>query len=315
MEEAPDHRKLVAVLTCIGMALTYVLILYVPTVVFRLPPPASFENFMIRRFICAIVSTILSLFISTLFLPVRTWAVPYLLSVYGIRLDHFWSAVVFPLCLTSLMYAGSLFIKSLSLVDSWKEHRGSGGGLSLDSCKNVSQRFLGWLSATAFNVFAWRIYVVAPLTEELVFRACMMTVLLCGGFKTYNVILLGPIFFSLAHLNHFMENYIKQNYNLIKASMATGLQLGYTVVFGSYASFLYIRTGHLIAPLVAHICCNFMGLPKLSSPRSGMVTLAFIVGFLGFLWLLFPMTNPHLYNDRIDNCSCWHGYCSWRQEM
>ncbi|KAI4348979.1 hypothetical protein L6164_009639 [Bauhinia variegata] len=96
--------------------------------------------------------------------------------------------------------------------------------------------------------------------------------------------------------------------------MVTGLQLGYTIIFGLYASFLYIRTGHLIAPLVAHIYCNFMGLPKLSSRRSGMVTLASIMGFLGFLCFLFPMTSPDLYNDRIDSCSCWHGYCSWRQE-
>ncbi|KAI4348978.1 hypothetical protein L6164_009638 [Bauhinia variegata] len=177
MEEVSGPWKLVAMIACIGIALTYVLILYVPTVVFRLPPACSFKNFMIRRFICAIVSSILSIVISTLFLPVRTWAVSYLPSVYGIRLDHFWQAVVFPLSLTSLMYAGSLFLKSLLLVDSWKEHGSSGGGLPFDSCKNISERFLGWLSSIIFNVLAWRNYVVAPLTEELVFRACMITVL------------------------------------------------------------------------------------------------------------------------------------------
>ncbi|XLS81466.1 hypothetical protein HN51_047297, partial [Arachis hypogaea] len=37
----------------------------------------------------------------------------------------------------------------------------------------------------------------APLTEELLFRACMIPMLLCGGFKPYGVILLCPIFFSL----------------------------------------------------------------------------------------------------------------------
>lgn len=63
--------KPVAVISCIAMALLYVVTLYAPTVLLRLPPPSSFTNYMIRRFLCAIVSTTLSLFISPLILPVR----------------------------------------------------------------------------------------------------------------------------------------------------------------------------------------------------------------------------------------------------
>lgn len=44
---------------------------------------------------------------------------------------------------------------------------------------------------------------------------------------------------------------------------------------------------------------------------SGMVTVAFVAGVIGFLWLLFPLTCPDLYNNRTDNCRCWHGYCIW----
>ncbi|KAH1137172.1 hypothetical protein GLYMA_10G071200v4 [Glycine max] len=226
-----------------------------------------------------------------------------------------WQAVVLPLCLTSLMYSGSMFLKCLLLLASWRQHTNSGAALSFDSCKFALQRFLDWLSAISSNILVWRNYVVAPLTEELVFRACMIPLLLCGGLKTYSIILLCPIFFSLAHLNHFLEIYAKQNYRIVKAAMVIGLQLGYTVVFGSYASFLFVRTGHLLAPLVVHIYCNFMGLPVLYSQRSGIVSVTFIIGFLGFLWLLFPMTGPELYNDRIDNCSCWQRYCTWRETI
>ncbi|KAJ7976107.1 CAAX prenyl protease 2 [Quillaja saponaria] len=311
MEEEGSISKPFAVIACIAMALLYVAILYAPTLVLRLPPPSSFKNFMIRRFICVSVSSAVSLFVTALILPVRSREFPYLLGVYSMRVDHIWQAVAFPLSLTSLMYAGSLFLKSLLLVDSWREHTSHGGSLSFDFCKNVSQRLLSSASSIASNVLAWRNYIVAPLTEELVFRACMISLLLCGGFQTYSVILLCPVFFSLAHLNHFMEIWSSQNYSFTKASMVIGLQLGYTVVFGSYASFLFIRTGHLISPLVAHIFCNFMGLPVLFSKRYGMVTLAYLVGLVGFLWLLFPITSPDLYNDRTDNCNCWHGYCSW----
>ncbi|KAJ4836207.1 hypothetical protein Tsubulata_002420 [Turnera subulata] len=133
-----------------------------------------------------------------------------------------------------------------------------------------------------------------------------------------------------AHLNHWMEVYTRQNYSFLKASMIVGLQLGYTVIFGAYASFLFIRTGHLLAPLVAHIFCNHMGLPVLFARRrgiqvkfhatnfkhtfrhsGGIVFLAFVAGMVTFLWLLFPVTQPGLYNHRTDNCNCWHGYCSW----
>uniref|UniRef100_A0A2C9VAD2 intramembrane prenyl-peptidase Rce1 n=2 Tax=Manihot esculenta TaxID=3983 RepID=A0A2C9VAD2_MANES len=298
-------------IACAAMTLLYVAILYAPSLILRLPPPSSLKEFMIRRFVCAIISSIVSIILCALILPMRSREASNLFGVYGIRFDHIWQAVVIPLSLTSLMYAGSFCLKSLLLMESWKEHLNEDGGLSFDCVKHLLQNFIDWMSSAASNVLAWRNYVVAPLTEELVFRACMIPLLLCGGFKIYSVIFLCPVLFSLAHLNHWMETYIRHNYSMLKASMAVGLQLGYTVIFGSYASFLFIRTGHLLAPLVAHVFCNFMGLPVLFARSKGIVSLAFVAGVVSFLWLLFPVTRPDLYNDRTNNCRCWHGYCSW----
>ncbi|GAV60752.1 Abi domain-containing protein [Cephalotus follicularis] len=311
MEVEVGLSKPVALIACTAMALFYVAILYAPTLILRLPPPSSYQEFMIRRFICATISSIVSVIVCVLILPTRSREASSLLGVYGIRMDHIWQAVVFPLSLTSLMYAGSWVLKSMLLLNSWKEHVKHGGGLSLDCIKNVLQMFPGWTYSTASNVLVWRNYVVAPLTEELVFRACMIPLLLCGEFRVSNVIFLCPIFFSLAHLNHWMEIYSRENYSFLKSSMVVGLQLGYTVVFGSYASFLFIRTGHLVASLSAHIFCNFVGLPVLFARGKGIVSVAFVAGLMAFLWFLFPITRPDLYNDRTDNCRCWHGYCSW----
>ncbi|XP_050122064.1 CAAX prenyl protease 2-like isoform X2 [Malus sylvestris] len=282
--------KAVAVVACAAMALFYVAVLYAPTVILRLPPPPSFKNFMIRRFVCAAISSVVSVTVSALLLP--------------------WQAVVFPLLLTALMYAGSLVLKALMLVSSWTEDMNYGGGFSFEYIKNVSQEAVACTRTMASNVLVWRNYIVAPITEELVFRACMIPLLLCGGFQKSRVIFFCPIFFSLAHLNHLMEVYSKQNHNLIKAFMVIGLQLGYTVVFGSYASFLFIQTGNFLAPVVAHAFCNVMGLPVLVSRGKGLIAVASVAGIVGFLWLLFPMTYPDLYNDRTDNCRCWQGYCS-----
>ncbi|KAA8516708.1 hypothetical protein F0562_016786 [Nyssa sinensis] len=310
MEEG-GVSKPVAVIACTVMAFLYVAILYAPTLILRLPPPASFKSFMIRRFICAVVSSVVSVIVCALILPIKSWEISYLLGVYGIRSDHIWQAVVFPISLTSLMYAGSLVLKYLSLLNSLNERWNCSGDHSFNCIKNVLQKFIDWMFSIGSNVSAWRNYFVAPLTEELVFRACMIPLLLCGGFRTYSVVFFCPIFFSLAHLNHLFEFYTQQNCSLLKAFMVVGLQVGYTVVFGWYASFLFIRTGHLIAPLVAHIFCNIMGLPVLYSRRKGIVSVTFIAGMIGFLWLLFPLTHPDMYNGRTENCRCWHRYCAW----
>ncbi|KAE8666299.1 CAAX prenyl protease 2 [Hibiscus syriacus] len=122
------------------------------------------------------------------------------------------------------------------------EHRDQDRRPLLDFIKSTLLTFPSQMSSVPSNVIFWRTLVVAPLTEELAFRAFMISFLLCGGFKPYDVIFLFPTFFSLAHLNHMMEIYSRHNYSLREASMVVGLQLGYTVVFGSYASFLFIRT-------------------------------------------------------------------------
>ncbi|KAK6290101.1 hypothetical protein POUND7_001642 [Theobroma cacao] len=310
-ENQGSLSKPVAVMACITMTLFYVAILYAPTLILRLPPPQSFKNFMIRRFVCAAVSSVASVIFVPLILPIRSLEASFLFGVYGIRSDHLWQAVVFPLFLTSLMYVGSLTLKSILLVNKWKQHRNQDGRPLFDCIKSTVLSFPSQMSSVASNVLFWRNFVVAPLTEELVFRACMIPLLLCGGFKAYNVIFVCPTFFSIAHLNHMMEIYSQQNYSLLKASMVVGLQLGYTVIFGSYASFLFIRTGNLVAPLVAHIFCNYMGLPVLFVQRKGLVSMAFVAGMISFAWLLFPITRPDLYNNRTNNCRCWQGYCSW----
>ncbi|KVH99894.1 CAAX amino terminal protease [Cynara cardunculus var. scolymus] len=209
------------------------------------------------------------------------------------------------------MYAGSFVLKFFSLWSSWAEHEDHGMDLSFNGLRSVFLKLINLTLSVVSNISAWRMYIVAPLTEELVFRSCMIPLLLCGGFKPYTVILLSPVFFSLAHLNHLLEFYMQQDTSLLKACMVVGFQLGYTVIFGSYASFLFVRTGHLAAPLVSHMFCNFMGLPAFFSQKTGMVSVGFVAGVLGFVYLLFPLTSPDLYNDRIDDCKCWHRYCDW----
>ncbi|KZV28437.1 CAAX prenyl protease 2 [Dorcoceras hygrometricum] len=258
-----------AVAACTAMAVFYVAILYSPTLLLRLAQPTSFKSFLMRRFLCSAISSIVSVVFCSLILSISKLDASLLFGVYGIRLDHIWQALIYPVSLTSCMYIGSFALNLFSVLEARNEYLNTGGN-PLHFYKTYLQRFISQAVSAISSISCWRNYFVAPLSEELVFRACMIPLLLCGGFSTYIVIILCPTFFSLAHLNHFLEFYVREDFTFLKACSVVGFQLGYTVIFGAYASFLLIRTGHLAAPLAAHIFCNFMGLPTTFSRRSGM---------------------------------------------
>ncbi len=54
------------------------------------------------------------------------------------------------------------------------------------------------------NLLFWRNYVISPLTEELVFRSCMLT-LVFPVFSSNDLICIMPLFFGIAHLHHILE--------------------------------------------------------------------------------------------------------------
>ncbi|KAF3787312.1 CAAX prenyl protease 2 [Nymphaea thermarum] len=285
-----------ALAACFAMALFYVAVLYAPTYVLRLPPASSLNTFMIRRFISVIFASLASILLCACLLPVRNYqGASLILSICGIRLDHLGRAVAIPLCLTSLFYAGSVVSRLLSFSDAWEQEELHQEAYLVRIFKSASQRLVDDAHFVVLNILAWRNYVVAPITEELVFRACMIPLLLCAGFKAYSIIFLSPIFFSLAHLNHLLELYYGQKYTLSRAVLIVG---------------------HLIAPIVAHIFCNMMGLPIVfPNTQKAFVFSSFLIGCGTFFILLFPSTSPDLYNSNTKHCRCWHEFCSWGRTL
>ena len=87
------------------------------------------------------------------------------------------------------------------------------------------------------------------------------------------------------------------------AGMQVGFQAAFTTVFGWYASFLLLRTGHYAAPLGAHAFCNFMGFPDLSAarahPRAALIKWLYLVGIIAFAGLVGPMSQPSLYSNTL----------------
>jgi prenyl protein peptidase len=111
--------------------------------------------------------------------------------------------------------------------------------------------------------------VIAPLVEEIAFRSCMLPIMIRAGFSQNAAIYITPIFFGLAHVHHLFLNsndVVKlkiagKKLIVKKIYLSTIAQAGYTTIFGFITSYLYIHTGTLAAPLLAHVFCNYMGLP------------------------------------------------------
>ncbi|EFJ10367.1 hypothetical protein SELMODRAFT_427203 [Selaginella moellendorffii] len=258
-----------ALFLCGALAAMYVGVLYAPPILLKIRAKTQ-RQLLLQRFVCATLASVLSPLVCFIILPVGSSSK---LNLMGIRSDYLMQATLYPLLLTALLYLGPLFVELLELIDGEQ-------GAANDHGFMASLIFLGQ------DVVAWRNYVVAPLSEEIVFRACMIPLLLCGGYSPTAAILISPTFFSLV------------------------AQLGYTIVFGCYAAFLYVRTGHLIAAVVPHIFCNIMGFPDLvRACQNRVLAVVHIVGLVAFMALAAPLSSPALYNNDVLDCKCWQGFC------
>ncbi|KAG1655098.1 CAAX prenyl protease 2 [Nymphon striatum] len=109
------------------------------------------------------------------------------------------------------------------------------------------------------NIIWLRNHLVAPFSEELTFRACMIPILKQHYSDTASI-LICPVFFGIAHLHHIIDR-LKLGYSLKYTLSVSVFQLLYTTLFGIYSAFLFVRTGHFVAPFIVHAFCNHMGFP------------------------------------------------------
>lgn len=76
-------------------------------------------------------------------------------------------------------------------------------------------------------------------------------------------IFVSPLVFGLAHAHHLYEFRVTHpGVPLAAALLRSVFQLGYTTLFGAYATFVFLRSGSLLAVFAVHVLCNCMGLPR-----------------------------------------------------
>ncbi|RKU45159.1 hypothetical protein DL546_005969 [Coniochaeta pulveracea] len=166
----------------------------------------------------------------------------HLMGLYPLALTSTLKA----LFLTTLLFLGPLF-EALIVDSGWREI------LRLDAWSEL------W-SDPLTN----RNLVAGPLTEEVLFRTASIPLMLLSGAGIRTTVFFSPVIFGLAHFHHFYEFRLSYpRVPILAALLRSVFQLGFTTVFGAYATFVYVRTGSLLAVCVVHAFCNAMGLPRL----------------------------------------------------
>ncbi|EIW65728.1 hypothetical protein TREMEDRAFT_15682, partial [Tremella mesenterica DSM 1558] len=191
-----------------------------------------------------------------------------------------WSNVI-PYVLTPILFVGPIYAKWLDSKDQPQPRR-SFSQLVQETCED-------------FDLIALRNYVVGPMTEELVFRSCILSVSILGGLSSSTLVFGTPLWFSLAHAHHAWESYRRNGSTrraAIQATMGCLFQIGYTTLFGWFASYSFIRTGSILPPLASHIFCNIMSiyLPTTAVERHPKRKLSiwtsYLIGIAGFAWTI-----------------------------
>lgn len=128
--------------------------------------------------------------------------------------------------------------------------------------------------------------LVAPLTEELCFRSGLISYLLVMGYSPAICIWASPFVFGLSHLHHIVDMVRFRGFRVAQAIVAVCAQLGYTVMFGWFAAYLFVQSGNVLAPVAAHSVCNFFGFPPFSQIRHyshrKIIILSYVIGVVMF---------------------------------
>jgi len=198
------------------------------------------------------------------------------LQLLGLQTEGMARASMWCITLTAILFVGPLVQHALGVA------QGDSQLLNLNSGRWVLMRN----------------YVFAPISEEFVFRACVVRLWVGAGIPTGVIIFCSPFFFALAHTHPFVEH-VRRTGHKPTALKQVAFQVFYTSLFGMYCNFLLLRTGCTIAVILCHTFCNHQGFPDVSFlvdeyhplyEQKSWIGGTYVVGVIGFCTLLGPMT-------------------------
>ncbi|XP_034942602.1 CAAX prenyl protease 2 [Chelonus insularis] len=281
IEQNNQSLCIYSISSCLLLTIIYVSSFYI----WNSPLSRDHSNVIKKRFFSGFIMTLISPGFLYFGMSNKVLEKTTIWELLGLRWSGLLQATFIPLFLTMILFLGPLSMQGFN--GEWK----------------LYAELPYWIENTKSLIW-WRNQIVAPFSEEWTFRACMMPLFL-QCFHPYIAIFICPLFFGVAHFHHVFE-LTKMGVELKHAIIVSVFQFMYTTLFGAYAAFLFVKTGHFIAPFAAHSFCNHMGFPDLSEVRAykdplkkaGILCL-FVIGFVAWYYLLIPLTNPTWFSNNL----------------
>ncbi|GBF95439.1 hypothetical protein Rsub_08401 [Raphidocelis subcapitata] len=216
-------------------------------------------------------------------------------QLLGLRISGAPAAAALPLAAVALLFLGPLVHLAAS-AEARAAHplaaairAAAGGGAAAGAARFQIARDL----------------LIAPVSEEWVFRACLVPLLWLAGLGRRAVVLFTPLFFGAAHLHHLRELVTVQGLPLRPALASVLFQFAFTTVFGWLATWVFLSTGHAFAPALVHAACNAVGVPPFGEMRRArlwgqpVLWWATAAGVALFWRLSGALLRPEHYSNRV----------------
>ncbi|KAK9447792.1 CAAX protease self-immunity-domain-containing protein [Limtongia smithiae] len=270
-----------AFLVCTGLTIAYVGVLYIHPNSRPSPMLSRNDDIVIKTRVTAIL---LSSLVSAL---VSAWVINGIRVTFNplevfVLLGFFPLPSLYELLVPSVVLTGILFIGPL-----WEKVWYSGRGWR-ELLYETGEGLASWIGI--------RNYIIGPLTEELVFRVCIISIELASRMSPTKAMFISPLYFATAHIHHAYEVYVSNPEYLYAAIGSSIVQFTITTVFGWYAAYIFLRTGTLWQPFIVHAFCNSMGVPKLGLRLDGPVVYTYVyhgllvLGLVLFIVCLKPLS-------------------------
>ena len=276
-----SHR-LICALTAVFLATAYVLSLYaIPSRVRALPRDDPVH--ILWRIAAVATVTVLSPLVVFFLAPQGS---PPLFNLFGAAqpcLSPYGG--LSPLALVGVLFAGPLVAAAA------RAGAGAGSAFAGASISSSKATILALSSPTLTTL---RALVVAPVSEEVVFRAAALPLIIAAGASHAGATAASAMLFAAAHAHHYFEH-VTQGMSPRSAARTVGMQISFTGIFALLAAHSFLRSGSLLGVVAAHALANAMGLPDCSFWTTKhhpahwaryLVAAAYITGILGFVWLL-----------------------------
>ncbi|KAJ6151108.1 hypothetical protein N7470_007702 [Penicillium chermesinum] len=173
---------------------------------------------------------------------------------------------------------------------------------------------LGWWPVSPADVarcvLLTAILFAGPLGDRVSLRYYLITY--SRKFVSDKIVLVTPLYFGIGHIHHFYEfRLTNPDTPLLVALLGTLFHFTYATLFGCFVTFVYLRTGSVVAVILIHSFCNWCGLPRLwghveADPRFQVgkegdrplhvgwtvgYYLLLLLGAMSFGQLLWPLTE------------------------